>query len=126
MQTLGLTDSAPRTEGRLKSLFWPSIKTGDDVDYLGTQGFWVLHPGGNFIVRGVRIYGPGDSRGHSTAIFLFRRRGCARTQPLRRSRGADLVSRGHDSERADCRARGYLCRPLFQSPRDVDCFHVES
>jgi hypothetical protein len=41
MQTLGLTDSAPRTEGRLKSLFWPSIKTGDDVDYLGTQGFWV-------------------------------------------------------------------------------------
>jgi hypothetical protein len=41
MQTLGLSDSAPRTEGRLKSLFWPSIKTGDDVDYLGTQGFWV-------------------------------------------------------------------------------------
>jgi hypothetical protein len=41
MQTLGLTDSAPRTEGRLKSLFWPFIKTGDDVDYLGTQGFWV-------------------------------------------------------------------------------------
>jgi hypothetical protein len=43
MQTLGLTDSAPRTEGRLKSLFWPSIKTGDDVDYLGTQGFWVCN-----------------------------------------------------------------------------------
>jgi hypothetical protein len=41
MQTLGLTDSAPRTEGRLKSLFWPSIKTANDVDYLGTQGFWV-------------------------------------------------------------------------------------
>jgi hypothetical protein len=41
MQTLGLTDSAPRTEGRLKSLFWPAVKTGDDVDYLGTQGFWV-------------------------------------------------------------------------------------
>ena len=41
MQTLGLTDSATRTEGRLKSLFWPSIQTGNDVDYLGTQGFWV-------------------------------------------------------------------------------------
>lgn len=41
MQTLGLTDSAPRTEGRLKSLFWPSIKTASDVDYLGTQGFWI-------------------------------------------------------------------------------------
>jgi hypothetical protein len=41
VQTLGLTDSAPRTEGRFKSLFWPSVKTGNDVDYLGTQGFWV-------------------------------------------------------------------------------------
>jgi hypothetical protein len=41
MQTLGLSDSTPRTENRLKSLFWPSIQTGTDVDYLGTQGYWV-------------------------------------------------------------------------------------
>jgi hypothetical protein len=41
MQTLGLSDSEPRTEGRLKSLFWPSIQTGTDVDYLGAQGYWV-------------------------------------------------------------------------------------
>jgi hypothetical protein len=41
MQTLGLSDSTPRTEGRLKSLFWPSIQTGADVDYLGAQGYWV-------------------------------------------------------------------------------------
>lgn len=41
MQTLGLSDSTPRTEGRLKSLFWPSIKTSSDVDYLGSQGLWV-------------------------------------------------------------------------------------
>jgi hypothetical protein len=41
MQTLGLSDSTPRTEGRLKSLFWPSIQTGSDVDYLGVQGYWV-------------------------------------------------------------------------------------
>jgi hypothetical protein len=41
MQTLGLSDSTPRTENRLKSLFWPSIQTGSDVDYLGTQGYWV-------------------------------------------------------------------------------------
>jgi len=38
---LELSDSAPRTEGRLKSLFWPSIQSADDVDYLGTQGFWI-------------------------------------------------------------------------------------
>ncbi len=41
MQTLGLSASTPRTEGRLKSLFWPSIQTGSDVDYLGAQGYWV-------------------------------------------------------------------------------------
>ncbi len=41
MQTLGLSDSTPRTESRLKSLFWPSIETGYDVDYLGRQGYWV-------------------------------------------------------------------------------------
>ncbi|HYL10885.1 MAG TPA: hypothetical protein VEU31_09120 [Candidatus Acidoferrales bacterium] len=41
MQTLGLSDSMPRSEGRLKSLFWPSVQTSNDVDYLGAQGYWV-------------------------------------------------------------------------------------
>jgi hypothetical protein len=41
VETLGLSDSTPRSESRLKSLFWPSIQTGSDVDYLGTQGYWV-------------------------------------------------------------------------------------
>jgi hypothetical protein len=41
MQTLGLSDSTTHTEGRLKSLFWPSIQSGADVDYLAAQGFWV-------------------------------------------------------------------------------------
>src|SRR5579862_194737 len=41
MQTLGLSDSGARSESRLKSLFWPSIETGSDVDYLAVQGFWV-------------------------------------------------------------------------------------
>ena len=41
METLGLSDSSTRTESRLKSLFWPSIQTATDVDYLGTQGYWV-------------------------------------------------------------------------------------
>jgi len=31
----------PRTEGRVKSLLWPSIQNGNDVDYLGAQGYWV-------------------------------------------------------------------------------------
>src|SRR5260370_21716816 len=41
MQTLGLSDSIPRSESRLKSLFWPSIQSSSDVDYLGAQGYWV-------------------------------------------------------------------------------------
>src|SRR5271169_3870562 len=41
MQTLGISDTTPRSDGRLKSLFWPSIQSGADVDYLGSQGYWV-------------------------------------------------------------------------------------
>ena len=41
METLGLSDSTPRSEGRLKSLMWPSVQSGADVDYLGAQGCWV-------------------------------------------------------------------------------------
>jgi hypothetical protein len=41
MQTLGLSASTLRTESRLKSLFWPSIQSSSDVDYLGAQGYWV-------------------------------------------------------------------------------------
>jgi hypothetical protein len=41
METLNLSDSTPQSESRLKSLFWPSIQNGTDVDYLGTQGYWV-------------------------------------------------------------------------------------
>jgi hypothetical protein len=41
METLGLSDSTPRSESRLKSLFWPSIQSAADVDYLGAQGYWV-------------------------------------------------------------------------------------
>lgn len=31
----------PRSESRIKSLFWPSIQSSSDVDYLGSQGYWV-------------------------------------------------------------------------------------
>jgi hypothetical protein len=41
MQTLGLSDSTPRSESRLKSLFWPTVESNTDVDHLGTQGFWL-------------------------------------------------------------------------------------
>ncbi len=41
MQTLGISDSTSRSESRLKSLFWPSVESGVDVDYLAVQGYWV-------------------------------------------------------------------------------------
>jgi hypothetical protein len=41
MQTLGVSNSNPQSESRLKALFWPSIQSGADVDYLGSQGYWV-------------------------------------------------------------------------------------
>ena len=52
VQTLGISDSTPATESRLKSLFWPSIKNGTDVDYLGAQGYWVcaIVAVGSFVV----------------------------------------------------------------------------
>lgn len=41
MQTLGLQGESKRSDGRLKSLFWPTVENAWDVDYLGQQGFWV-------------------------------------------------------------------------------------
>jgi hypothetical protein len=41
VQTLGLSESTPRTESRLKSLFWPTIKNQWDLDYVTNQGFWI-------------------------------------------------------------------------------------
>jgi hypothetical protein len=73
MQTLGLSESTPRAESRLKSLFWPSIQTSSDVDYLGAQGFWVCTIVAVIsvvvlIFRGNSILGP--------LIFLFYFIGC--------------------------------------------------
>ena len=41
METLNLSGSSVRSESRIKSLFWPEIENGSDVDYLGAQGYWV-------------------------------------------------------------------------------------
>jgi hypothetical protein len=41
MQTLGLSESTPRTEGRLKSLLWPTIHNNTDLEYVTEQGFWI-------------------------------------------------------------------------------------
>lgn len=70
MQTLGLQDETKRSDGFLKSIFWPSVQNAWDVDYLGQQGFWictliailtlaisVLSSGGNLWVTSLGILG---------------------------------------------------------------------
>jgi hypothetical protein len=41
MQTLGLSSVTKRSDGRLKSLLWPTVENAWDVDYLGQQGMWI-------------------------------------------------------------------------------------
>jgi hypothetical protein len=41
MQTLGLSGETKSSDGRLKSIFWPTVENAWDVDYLGRQGFWI-------------------------------------------------------------------------------------
>jgi hypothetical protein len=41
MQTLGLSDSTPRTESRWRALLWPTIRNEGDFDYITTQGLWI-------------------------------------------------------------------------------------
>jgi hypothetical protein len=41
MQTLNLSGEPKKSDGRLKSLFWPTVENAWDVDYLGQQGFWI-------------------------------------------------------------------------------------
>jgi hypothetical protein len=41
VETLNLSGSSVRSESRIKSLFWPEIENGSDVDYLGAQGYWI-------------------------------------------------------------------------------------
>ena len=41
MQTLGLSESTPRTESRWRALLWPTIRNEGDFDYVTAQGFWI-------------------------------------------------------------------------------------
>jgi hypothetical protein len=41
VETLNLSGSSEFSDSRLKSLFWPKIQNGSDVDYLGAQGYWI-------------------------------------------------------------------------------------
>src|SRR5580700_3870017 len=50
MQTLGLSDSTPRTESRWRALLWPTIRNEGDFDYITAQGLWIC-----FIIAAVTV-----------------------------------------------------------------------
>jgi hypothetical protein len=41
MQTLGLSSESKRSDGPIKSIFWPTVDNAWDVDYLGRQGLMI-------------------------------------------------------------------------------------
>jgi len=62
MQTLGLSSECKRTDGRFKSIFWPTVENAWDVNYLGQQGFWICLVVGVLQLAGTLVIG--------TPIFL--------------------------------------------------------
>ena len=49
MQTLGLSGASKRSDGRLKSIFWPTVENAWDVNYLGQQGFLICVITGGYL-----------------------------------------------------------------------------
>lgn len=41
MESLNLSGDSRKSDGRFKSLLWPTVDKAWDVDYLGQQGFWI-------------------------------------------------------------------------------------
>lgn len=126
MQTLGLSDSTTRSEGRLKSLFWPSIKNGADVDYLGAQGYWVCT-----LIAIVSLY---FLCGHGYAgcgsgcfpVLLPERSGSPRAQPVCRGRCGIRLRFGYVGLRTKCAKGVFRGVVALKSPSDVDCLELEA
>jgi len=69
VQSLGLESPPSRSDGRLKSLLWPTVANDTDVDSLTTQGFWIC-----FIVAAVTLattLASGIYFGSVDAIFFY-------------------------------------------------------
>src|SRR5712692_2826067 len=70
MEQLGLSHSTVRSEGRLKSIFWPAIRHEADVDNIGRQGFWIccLVALGNLVFS---LFGGWFLAGLFESVFFF-------------------------------------------------------
>jgi hypothetical protein len=71
MQTLGLSDSTPRTESRWRALLWPTIRNEGDFDYITTQGLWICFVAAGFTTVFSALAGsPGMGIFEGTFFFL--------------------------------------------------------
>ena len=71
MQTLGLSDSTPRTESRWRALLWPTIRNEGDFDYITAQGFWICFIVAVFTFVFSAIFGSPGMGLFEGAFFFF-------------------------------------------------------
>jgi len=64
LDSLGLSSTAPRSDSRLKALFWPTIRHDGDLEYITEQGFWIC------LTISVVTYCVGAIQGHPIASLL--------------------------------------------------------
>ena len=115
MQTLGLSSDGKRTDGRLKSIFWPTVENAWDVNHLGQQGFWICLVIGVFQLIGTAFIGSSLILILGLIAFMFiglplLLKFIARVNPIRhfRAMGPALItafSTSSSSSRTPSRAR---------------------
>jgi hypothetical protein len=71
MQTLGLSDSTPRSESRWRALLWPTIRNDGDFDYITAQGLWVCFIVAAFTVVFSTVAGSPGMGVFEGAFFFF-------------------------------------------------------
>src|SRR3954447_9716094 len=70
MQTLGLSESTPRSEGRLRALLWHTIRNSGDLDYVTQQGFWVCFAVSS-LTLGVSLFAKSFAGGLDVLFFFL-------------------------------------------------------
>ncbi len=125
MQALGLSDSTPRSESRLNSLFWPSIQSGADVDYLAVQGFWVCTIVGLLALLFFTLAGQPIS---ALLIFILFHRGWGSgTQPIRGGGSVGLLFDRLPSLAGHCVFQDHRHRAaIVKPPCHLDCRQLEA
>lgn len=124
METLNLSDSTPRSESRLKSLFWPSIQNGADVDYLGTPGYWFAHSWQLFpSFSPWQLASPLWER--SCRCFITSAEWGEGTQPLCGCHHFVSLCLGHADVGIECGQGNLWSFASLDPARDLDCFSRE-